>query len=127
MSKSLTQQSINRYHFGCVFSSPGYIDTMWEFQHYLPGDKKWMHACHFFQKILLTSPGSKQCYLPNLSRKKSNSVCYHAVHESVAMGESLVGHIPCIENVADLMTKVLHGQKRISLIINIFYDIHDDQ
>ena len=27
-------------------------------------------------------------------RKKSNSECYHAVHESVAMGESLVGHIP---------------------------------
>ena len=27
-------------------------------------------------------------------RKKSNSVFYHAVHESVSMGESLVGHIP---------------------------------
>ena len=27
-------------------------------------------------------------------RKKSNSICYHAVHESVVMGESLVGHIP---------------------------------
>ena len=27
-------------------------------------------------------------------RKKSNSVCYHEVHESVAVGESLVGHIP---------------------------------
>ena len=26
-------------------------------------------------------------------RKKSNSVCYHAVCESVTMGESLVGHI----------------------------------
>ena len=29
-------------------------------------------------------------------RKKSNAGCYHAVHESVAMGESLVGHIPSI-------------------------------
>ena len=27
-------------------------------------------------------------------RKKSNSICYHAVRESVAMGESLTGHIP---------------------------------
>ena len=34
-------------------------------------------------------------------RKKSNSVCYHTVYESVAMGESLVGHILCKENVAD--------------------------
>ena len=42
-------------------------------------------------------------------RKKSNSVCYHAVHESVAMGESPVGHISSTENVADLMTKVLYG------------------
>ena len=25
--------------------------------------------------------------------KKSNSVCHHAVHESVAMGESLVGYM----------------------------------
>ena len=46
-------------------------------------------------------------------RKKSNSVCYHAVCESVAMGESLVGCIPRKENVADLMTKVLYGQKKI--------------
>ena len=27
-------------------------------------------------------------------RRKSNSVCYHAVCESVAMRESLVGHLP---------------------------------
>ena len=42
-------------------------------------------------------------------RKKSNSVCYHAVCESVAIGESLVGHIPSNENVADLMPKVHYG------------------
>ena len=44
-------------------------------------------------------------------RKKSNSVCNHAVHKSVAMGESLVEHILSKENVADLMTKVLYGQR----------------
>ena len=59
-------------------------------------------------------------------RKKSNSVCYDAVLESVAMGESLVGHIPNKENVADLMTKVLYWQKRRYLVSNILYDIHDD-
>ncbi len=26
-------------------------------------------------------------------KKKSNSICYHAVRESVAMGEYLTGHI----------------------------------
>ena len=40
-------------------------------------------------------------------RKKSNKVCYHAIHESVAMGESLVGHVPSKEKIADLLTKFL--------------------
>ena len=58
--------------------------------------------------------------------KKSNSVCYHTVCESVEMGESLVGCIPSKENATDLMTKVLYGQKRKYLVSNILYDIHDD-
>ena len=45
-------------------------------------------------------------------RKKSNSVCYHAVYESVAIGKSLVRHTFHEENVADLMTKSLYRQKR---------------
>ncbi|KAL7447683.1 hypothetical protein ACHAXS_000066, partial [Conticribra weissflogii] len=44
--------------------------------------------------------------------KKSNKVCYHAVRESVAMGETLTAHILGAENPADLMTKVLSGSKR---------------
>ena len=59
-------------------------------------------------------------------RKKSNSVCYHAVCHSVAMGESLVGHIPSKENVADLMSKVFCRHKWRYLVSNILYDIHDD-
>ena len=43
-------------------------------------------------------------------RKKSKSVCYHAVHESVLMGESPVGHLPSKENVTDLMTKEFMGK-----------------
>eukprot|EP00804_Cyclotella_cryptica_P001676 CCRYP_009051-RA/>CCRYP_009051-RA protein AED:0.08 eAED:0.08 QI:0/0/0/1/0.5/0.6/5/0/841 len=41
-------------------------------------------------------------------RKKSNSICYHAVREAVAMGEALVAHIPTKKNLADLFTKVLY-------------------
>ena len=76
--------------------------------------------------------GDNMSIIHNLSRpesvlrKKSNSVCYHAVCESVAMGESLVGYIPSKENVADLLTKVLYGEKRRYLVSNILYDIHND-
>ena len=58
-------------------------------------------------------------------RKKSNSVCYHAVCESVAMSESLVEHVPSKKNVTDLMTKVLYGHER-RYLVSIHYDIHDD-
>ena len=44
-------------------------------------------------------------------RNKSNSISYHAVHESVAMNEFLVEHIPSKENIADLLTKILYGKK----------------
>ena len=45
-------------------------------------------------------------------RKKSNSICYHAVREAIAMGEALVTHVPTKKNLADLFTKVLYGQTR---------------
>jgi hypothetical protein len=38
-------------------------------------------------------------------KKKCNSIAYHACRESVAMGESLTGHVPTNSNVADLATK----------------------
>ena len=47
----------------------------------------------------------------SVSIKKSISFCYHAVHESAAIGESLVGHIPSKENVADLLTKSFMGKR----------------
>jgi hypothetical protein len=34
--------------------------------------------------------------------KKSNSICDHAVHESAAMGLSITGHVPSVDNPADL-------------------------
>ena len=59
-------------------------------------------------------------------RKKSNSICYHAVRESVAMGKSLTGHIPTAENCADLATKIIPGgQKRDHLVGKLLFDIVD--
>ena len=61
-------------------------------------------------------------------KKKSNSICYHAVRESVAMGESLVSHISTHENPADIATKVLPGgQKRNYLISKVLYDLTDGE
>ena len=47
--------------------------------------------------------------LESVIRKKGYSICYHAVNESVAMGECLGGHVSSKENVTDSMTKVLCG------------------
>eukprot|EP00804_Cyclotella_cryptica_P012756 CCRYP_019199-RA/>CCRYP_019199-RA protein AED:0.48 eAED:0.51 QI:0/0/0/1/0/0/2/0/81 len=54
--------------------------------------------------------GPHTCMPESTLRKKSNSICYHAVREAVAMGEALVAHIPTKKNLADLFTKVLYGQ-----------------
>ena len=58
-------------------------------------------------------------------KKKSNAICYHAVRESVAMGESLTAHIPSDRNVADLLTMLLYGQKRKNIVGEILFDIYD--
>ena len=63
----------------------------------------------------------------SILKKKCNSICYHAVRESVAMGESLITHnINSEENLSDLMTKVTRGSKRHQLVGYIRYDIYDD-
>jgi hypothetical protein len=31
-------------------------------------------------------------------KKKINAICYHAVQESAVMGESIIGHIPSVNN-----------------------------
>lgn len=59
-------------------------------------------------------------------KKKSNSICYHAVREAVAMGECLTGHIPTDKNLADLATKTLTGLKRANLIAMVMHDIVED-
>jgi hypothetical protein len=59
--------------------------------------------------------------------KKSNSICYHAVRESVAMGEMLTSHIPTEDNIADIGTKIIPGgRKRDHLVGQVLYDIADE-
>ena len=59
-------------------------------------------------------------------QKNSNSVCYHAICESVAMGESLLTHVGTADNLADLLTKPTFGSKRRRLVGGLLYDIFDD-
>jgi hypothetical protein len=59
-------------------------------------------------------------------KKKSNSFCYHAVRESAAIGKSIIGHVPSVDNPADICTKfVLGGQKRNHLIRLLQHDLCD--
>ena len=57
-------------------------------------------------------------------KKKSNSICYHAVREAVAMGEALVVHIPTKKNLADLFMKILYGQSRRFLVDRMLWDVY---
>ncbi len=59
-------------------------------------------------------------------KNKSHSLCFHTVDESVVMRESLTGHIATDQNVADLLTKVLYGQKRRHIVGEFLYGINDD-
>ena len=59
-------------------------------------------------------------------KKKSNSICYHAIREAVAMGECIVTHITTGENVGDLATKpITNGPKREHLVRKVLYDVYD--
>ena len=59
-------------------------------------------------------------------KKKSNSICYHAIREAVAMGECLIAHISTHENPADLATKVLPGGRKCNYLIGkLLYDLAD--
>ena len=58
--------------------------------------------------------------------KKNNLIYYHAMRESVSMGESLTTHIPTGDNRAYLLTKVLHRRKRRYHVSNLLYNIYDD-
>jgi hypothetical protein len=59
-------------------------------------------------------------------KKKSNSLCYHMVRESATMGESIIGHVPSVDNPDKIFTKVVAGgQKRNHLIRLLLHDLCD--
>jgi hypothetical protein len=59
-------------------------------------------------------------------KKKSNSICYHAVRESADMGESIIGHVLSVDNPADICTKdVPGGQQWNHLICLLMHDLYD--
>lgn len=63
----------------------------------------------------------------SMLKKKLNSICYHAVHESVAMGECLTGKVDTKENPANIATKIVSGgQQRNHLVGLILHDIVDE-
>jgi hypothetical protein len=87
--------------------------------------------------VPLTGPsfiyGDNKSQVTNSSRpeltlkKKCNSICYHAIRESVAMGESLITHIRTCYNLADFLTKVTNGATRRRLVGNVLFDIYDNK
>ena len=60
-------------------------------------------------------------------KKKSNSIYYHFVREAVAAKEFLTSHIPTLQILSDLLTKVLFGQKCRNIVQGIIYDIYDHE
>ena len=86
--------------------------------------------------VPLTKPtyvyGDNKSQVTNSSRpestlkKKCNSICYHPIQESVAMGESLISHLRTWFNLSDFLTKVTNVMKRHRLVGNVLYDIYDD-
>jgi hypothetical protein len=58
-------------------------------------------------------------------KKKSNSIFYHAIRESVAMGESFLTHVGTLDNLADLLSKPTFGSKRQKLVGGLLYDFDE--
>ncbi len=73
--------------------------------------------------------GDNKSQVTNLSRpeltlkKRCNSICYHAVRELVAMGETLLTHIRNGESLADFLTKTTSGAKSRKLVSGVVHDI----
>jgi hypothetical protein len=60
----------------------------------------------------------------SMLKKKSNSVCYHYCRESVAMGETMTGHVPSTKNPSNICTKVVPGGAQRDYEVSLtLYDI----
>ena len=58
-------------------------------------------------------------------KNKNNSICFHALRATVAMGECSTTHIPTKDNLSDMMNKVLYGSKKRGLVEGLMYDVFD--
>ena len=69
--------------------------------------------------------GDNKSVLNNVSmpdsvlKKKCHSIAYNFVREGVARNEWLISYVPTKENIADLLTKPLHGEQRMYLVRQI--------
>ena len=64
-------------------------------------------------------------YTYDVEFPRGEVIVYHATCKSVAMKESLTEHIRSEDNPADLLTKVITGQKKkhlVSLVLYVMYD-----
>ena len=57
--------------------------------------------------------------------KKKNSICYHAMQESIEMGESLTSHISTNCNLADTLTKTLFGKNKRGVVEVVLYGVFE--
>ena len=57
----------------------------------------------------------------SMLQKKSNSIAYHFVREGCCIDEWRVTYINTLENIADLLTKPLGGEKRRYFIRQILH------
>ena len=96
--------------------------------------------CYKLQMMGVSVDGPLYIYGDNMSvinnmqkpesvlRKKSNSICYHAIRESVAMGESLTAHVATTDNYANLATKTITNKpKRVHLVGGLLMDVYDQR
>jgi hypothetical protein len=59
-------------------------------------------------------------------KKKSNSICYHGEHKYTTMGESIIVHVPSVDNPAEICATFLQGgQMRNHLIRLLLHDLCD--
>ena len=76
--------------------------------------------------------GDNQSVLANTTRpestikKKSQSIAYHFLREGCAADIWRTSYIHTSENVADLMTKPLSGEKRKKFVRMLLHHIYDD-
>ena len=101
------------------------METMWGFQYKLR-----MVGVTILVPLLIY--GDNMSVIHNTQRtgsmlkKNSNSICYHAIRESVAKKESLKDHVPSVDNPAEICTKVVPGgAKQKNLIGKVLHDLYE--